>query len=51
MNNTAEVLNNSYIMTGGKDPSKLVSCLNKSVYVGVFLGVFICIIKNHGQEN
>ena len=51
MNNTAEVLNNSYIMTGGKDPSKLVSCLNKAVDAGAFPGAVISIIKNDGQEN
>ena len=51
MNNTAKVLNNSYIMTGGKDPSKLVSCLNKAVDAGAFPGAVISIIKNDGQEN
>ena len=51
MNNTAEVLNNSYIMTGEKDPSKLVSCLNKAVDAGAFPGAVISIIKNDGQEN
>ena len=51
MNNTAKVLNNSYIMTGVKDPSKLVACLNKAVDAGAFPGAVIAISKNYGRED